>query len=159
MEAAIAKLPPEEELKFTMLAKAEGDGGFQQGGAQHAMNPGSKVGHPLGEGWPVRALPVCLKSSWPSSGQSVEPPVWRNAQRLELLAQEIPEGQADALTGKTFVISGQLDALARHEAEELIKRHGGRITGGVGPAVSLVLQHLQTCGKGEWGGRSGLDAA
>ncbi|KAL2344012.1 hypothetical protein Fmac_005297 [Flemingia macrophylla] len=33
--------------------------------------------------------------------------------------------------GLTFVISGTLDSLEREEAEDLIKRHGGRVTGSV----------------------------
>ncbi|KAK8504249.1 hypothetical protein V6N13_062601 [Hibiscus sabdariffa] len=43
--------------------------------------------------------------------------------------KELPEGAPDCLTGLTFVISGTLDSLEREEAEDLIKRHGGRITG------------------------------
>ncbi|KAH9699374.1 Replication factor C subunit 1 [Citrus sinensis] len=43
--------------------------------------------------------------------------------------KEVPEGAPDCLGGLTFVISGTLDSLEREEAEDLIKRHGGRVTG------------------------------
>ncbi|OMO94457.1 hypothetical protein COLO4_16322 [Corchorus olitorius] len=43
--------------------------------------------------------------------------------------KEVPEGAPDCLAGLTFVISGTLDSLEREEAEDLIKRYGGRITG------------------------------
>ncbi|RVW36293.1 Replication factor C subunit 1 [Vitis vinifera] len=43
--------------------------------------------------------------------------------------KEVPEGASDCLAGLTFVISGTLDSLEREEAEDLIKRHGGRVTG------------------------------
>jgi replication factor C subunit 1 len=41
--------------------------------------------------------------------------------------QAVPSGHPDCLTGKTFVISGILDSLKREEAEDLIKRHGGKV--------------------------------
>ncbi|ONK76241.1 uncharacterized protein A4U43_C03F25480 [Asparagus officinalis] len=45
--------------------------------------------------------------------------------------REVPEGAPECLAGLTFVISGTLDSLEREEAEDLIKRHGGRVTGSV----------------------------
>lgn len=44
-------------------------------------------------------------------------------------AQEVPEGHPECLTGKTFVITGTMDSLRRKDAEELVKRHSGRVTG------------------------------
>lgn len=41
--------------------------------------------------------------------------------------QEPPRGHPDCLTGKTFVVSGVLDSLKREEAEDFIKRHGGKV--------------------------------
>jgi replication factor C subunit 1 len=41
--------------------------------------------------------------------------------------QEAPRGHPDCLTGKTFVVSGVLDSLKREEAEDFIKRHGGKV--------------------------------
>ncbi|KAF2589378.1 hypothetical protein F2Q70_00041533 [Brassica cretica] len=42
--------------------------------------------------------------------------------------KEVPEGSPHCLAGLTFVISATLDSLEREEAEDLIKRHGGRVT-------------------------------
>ncbi|KAL8154305.1 hypothetical protein V2J09_012065 [Rumex salicifolius] len=53
--------------------------------------------------------------------------------------KEVPEGVADCLAGLTFVISGTLDSLEREEAEDLIKRHGGRVTGSVSKKTSYLL--------------------
>ncbi|XP_031371611.1 replication factor C subunit 1 isoform X1 [Punica granatum] len=53
--------------------------------------------------------------------------------------KEVPEGAPDCLTGLTFVISGTLDSLEREEAEDLIKRHGGRVTGSVSKKTSYLL--------------------
>ncbi|KAG7609986.1 BRCT domain [Arabidopsis suecica] len=53
--------------------------------------------------------------------------------------KEVPEGTPDCLAGLTFVISGTLDSLEREEAEDLIKRHGGRITGSVSKKTTYLL--------------------
>ena len=53
--------------------------------------------------------------------------------------QDVPRGHPDCLTGKTFVITGNLDSLGRDEAAELIKRHSGRVTGSVSGKTSFVL--------------------
>ncbi|CAI9105835.1 OLC1v1004852C1 [Oldenlandia corymbosa var. corymbosa] len=53
--------------------------------------------------------------------------------------KEIPEGASDCLAGFTFVISGTLDSLEREEAEDLIKRHGGRVTGSVSKKTNFLL--------------------
>ena len=44
-----------------------------------------------------------------------------------------------ALSGKTIVITGTLPKRTRPEAEELIKRHGGKTTGAVSKSTSLLL--------------------
>ncbi|GFP89460.1 replication factor c subunit 1 [Phtheirospermum japonicum] len=51
----------------------------------------------------------------------------------------VPEGAANCLDGLTFVISGTLDSLEREEAEDLIKRHGGRVTGSVSKKTNYLL--------------------
>jgi DNA ligase (NAD+) len=43
------------------------------------------------------------------------------------------------LAGKTFVLTGTLERYTRHEAEALIKRFGGKISGSVSKATSYVL--------------------
>ncbi|XVF82647.1 hypothetical protein PTKIN_Ptkin16aG0065700 [Pterospermum kingtungense] len=53
--------------------------------------------------------------------------------------KEVPEGAPDCLAGLTFVISGTLDSLEREEAEDLIKRYGGRITGSVSKKTNYLL--------------------
>lgn len=53
--------------------------------------------------------------------------------------KEVPEGAPTCLAGLTFVISGTLDSLEREEAEDLIKRHGGRVTGSVSKKTSFLL--------------------
>lgn len=53
--------------------------------------------------------------------------------------KEVPEGAPNCLAGLTFVISGTLDSLEREEAEDLIKRHGGRVTGSVSKKTSYLL--------------------
>ncbi|XP_038706721.1 replication factor C subunit 1 isoform X3 [Tripterygium wilfordii] len=53
--------------------------------------------------------------------------------------KEVPEGASDCLAGLTFVISGTLDCLEREEAEDLIKRHGGRVTGSVSKKTNYLL--------------------
>lgn len=53
--------------------------------------------------------------------------------------KEIPQGAENCLAGLTFVISGTLDSLEREEAEDLIKSHGGRVTGSVSKKTSYLL--------------------
>ncbi|XP_056852009.1 replication factor C subunit 1 [Raphanus sativus] len=53
--------------------------------------------------------------------------------------KEVPEGSPDCLAGLTLVISGTLDSLEREEAEDLIKRHGGRVTGAVSKKTTYLL--------------------
>ncbi|XP_052185630.1 replication factor C subunit 1 [Diospyros lotus] len=66
--------------------------------------------------------------------------------------KEVPEGDPNCLTGLTFVISGTLDSLEREEAEDLIKRHGGRVTGSVSKKTNYLL-----CDE-DIGGRKSLKA-
>jgi replication factor C subunit 1 len=54
-------------------------------------------------------------------------------------SKDIPRGHPDCLTGKTFVISGVLDSLRRPEAEDLVKRHGGKVTGNVSSRTSFLV--------------------
>ncbi|KAH0452256.1 hypothetical protein IEQ34_019555 [Dendrobium chrysotoxum] len=61
--------------------------------------------------------------------------------------KEVPEGAPDCLAGLTFVISGTLDSLEREEAEDLIKRHGGRVTGSVSKKTTYLLADEDIGGK------------
>ncbi|XWS57097.1 hypothetical protein CRYUN_Cryun09bG0142200 [Craigia yunnanensis] len=53
--------------------------------------------------------------------------------------KEVPEGAPDCLAGLTFVISGTLDSLEREQAEDLIKRYGGRVTGSISKKTNYLL--------------------
>jgi DNA ligase (NAD+) len=46
---------------------------------------------------------------------------------------------SDGLSGSTFVITGSLPNLTREQAEELIKSHGGKVTGSVTKKTSYLL--------------------
>jgi len=45
----------------------------------------------------------------------------------------------DGLSGRTFVLTGSLPNLTREQAEELIKSHGGKVTGSVTKKTSYLL--------------------
>ena len=51
--------------------------------------------------------------------------------------RDLPTG--DALSGKTFVLTGTLSALGRKEAEEAIARLGGKASGSVSKKTSYVV--------------------
>ena len=53
--------------------------------------------------------------------------------------QDVPRGHPDCLTGKTFVITGNLESLGRDEAAEVVKRHSGRVTGSVSGKTTFLL--------------------
>ncbi|KAI0025131.1 replication factor RFC1 C terminal domain-containing protein [Xylariomycetidae sp. FL0641] len=53
--------------------------------------------------------------------------------------QDLPTGEPDCLAGLTFVFTGQLATIAREEAQALVKRHGGRITGTPSSKTSFVV--------------------
>ncbi|KAI1493042.1 replication factor RFC1 C terminal domain-containing protein [Biscogniauxia mediterranea] len=55
------------------------------------------------------------------------------------IAQDLPTGEPDCLAGLTFVFTGQLSTIAREEAQALVKRHGGKITGGPSSKTNYVV--------------------
>nr|XP_009396468.1 PREDICTED: replication factor C subunit 1 isoform X2 [Musa acuminata subsp. malaccensis] len=61
--------------------------------------------------------------------------------------KEVPEGSPECLNSLTFVISGTLDSLEREEAEDLIKRHGGRVTSAVSKKTSFLLADEDVGGR------------
>ncbi|KAI0392490.1 replication factor RFC1 C terminal domain-containing protein [Xylariaceae sp. FL0594] len=52
---------------------------------------------------------------------------------------DLPTGEPDCLAGLTFVFTGQLSSIAREEAQALVKRHGGKITGAPSSKTSYVI--------------------
>lgn len=50
-----------------------------------------------------------------------------------------PEGHPDALSGKTFVVSGVLDSMLRPEMEDYIRRHGGKVTTAVSGKTTFLI--------------------
>ncbi|KAI0407122.1 DNA replication factor C, large subunit [Xylaria palmicola] len=51
----------------------------------------------------------------------------------------LPTGEPDCLAGLSFVFTGQLSSIAREEAQALVKRHGGKITGAPSSKTSYVV--------------------
>ncbi|KAL6703320.1 DNA replication factor C complex subunit Rfc1 [Coniothyrium glycines] len=52
---------------------------------------------------------------------------------------EMPSGSETCLAGLTFVFTGILQRWGRTEAQELVKRHGGKVTGGPSRKTSYVV--------------------
>ncbi|KAK4228344.1 replication factor RFC1 C terminal domain-containing protein [Podospora fimiseda] len=67
----------------------------------------------------------------PGGGNSGPPPMAG--------AAEIPEGEEDCLAGKTFVFTGLLKTIAREEAQALVKRYGGKVTGAPSSRTDFVV--------------------
>ena len=67
---------------------------------------------------------------------------------------QIPQGSGSCLSSLTFVISGKTASLERKQAEDLIKRYGGRVTQEVGLASVCMAEYASTlprwfaCGAG-----------
>lgn len=47
--------------------------------------------------------------------------------------------RSDAFDGKTFVLTGELSAMARNEAKEQIEKRGGKVTGSVSKKTDVVV--------------------
>ena len=54
-------------------------------------------------------------------------------------SKEIPEGAENCLAGLTFVFTGVLDSLGREEGTEIVKRYGGKVTGGPSKKTDYVV--------------------
>ncbi|KAL1841692.1 hypothetical protein VTJ49DRAFT_6731 [Mycothermus thermophilus] len=52
---------------------------------------------------------------------------------------EIPEGAENCLMGKTFVFTGLLKTISRDEAQALVKRYGGKVTGAPSSKTDFVV--------------------
>ncbi|PHH71620.1 hypothetical protein CDD80_5110 [Ophiocordyceps camponoti-rufipedis] len=52
---------------------------------------------------------------------------------------DLPEGQDSCLSGLSFVFTGVLQTIAREEAQELVKRYGGKVTSQPSSKTSFVV--------------------
>lgn len=55
------------------------------------------------------------------------------------LNREIPTTSSNGLEGKTFVLTGEMSALSREQAEDIIKRNGGKVTTSVSGRTSYIV--------------------
>ena len=60
-----------------------------------------------------------------------------------------PRGPNDCLQGVTIVVSGVLDSMERADAEDFIKRHGGKVTSSVSGKTTYLLVGMD-CGKSKY---------
>ncbi len=58
---------------------------------------------------------------------------------VQMEGQPRPAAEQQVLAGKTMVVTGTLPHLSRNEAEELIKRYGGRVSSSVSGKTDFVL--------------------
>ena len=54
-------------------------------------------------------------------------------------AEELPIGAENCLAGLTFVFTGVLETLQRETGQELVKRHGGKVTGAPSKKTNFVV--------------------
>ncbi|KAJ1559375.1 hypothetical protein HK096_000761, partial [Nowakowskiella sp. JEL0078] len=54
-------------------------------------------------------------------------------------SKEIPDGAENCLIGMTFVFTGELNSISRPDAEQLVKRHGGRVTSALSSKTTYVV--------------------
>lgn len=117
-----AKTPAEDTLseaaKKAMAAVAEA--AKQLPGTQALMDSGRVTKMAEGGG------------AWGGGGGADTPPEHHGQ-------KDHPIGHPDCLTKYTFVLSGVLDSMYRHEATDYIKRHGGRVTSAVSGKTSFLL--------------------
>ncbi|CAD6575442.1 MAG: hypothetical protein ASARMPREDX12_007293 [Alectoria sarmentosa] len=63
----------------------------------------------------------------------------RNKAPLSGESGELPVGRENCLAGLTFVFTGVLNSLERSQGQELVKRHGGKVTGAPSKKTSFVV--------------------
>ncbi|KAI1269646.1 replication factor RFC1 C terminal domain-containing protein [Xylariaceae sp. FL1019] len=93
-------------------------------------------------------IPTVRAPSPPTKDPNAAKFDWRKAQQgggnsgpppNPIASSDLPVGEPDCLAGLTFVLTGQLSTIAREDAQELVKRHGGKITGAPSSKTSYVI--------------------
>ncbi|RUS23369.1 hypothetical protein BC937DRAFT_93313 [Endogone sp. FLAS-F59071] len=54
-------------------------------------------------------------------------------------SKEIPQGAPNCLIGLTFVFTGEMESISRDEAQDLVKRYGGKVTTAVSGRTSYLV--------------------
>ncbi|KHO01995.1 DNA replication factor C, large subunit [Metarhizium album ARSEF 1941] len=62
-----------------------------------------------------------------------------NASIQPVASADLPEGQEECLSGLSFVFTGVLQTIGRDEAQALVKRYGGKVTGQPSSKTSFVV--------------------
>lgn len=62
-----------------------------------------------------------------------------NASVQPVQTADLPEGQEECLSGLSFVFTGVLQTIGREEAQALVKRYGGKVTGQPSSKTSFVV--------------------
>jgi replication factor C subunit 1 len=62
-----------------------------------------------------------------------------NASAPPMSAVDLPEGEEECLSGLVFVFTGVLQTIGRDEAQALVKRYGGKVTGQPSSKTSFVV--------------------
>ncbi|PHH82916.1 hypothetical protein CDD82_4350 [Ophiocordyceps australis] len=74
------------------------------------------------------------KFDWRKAGAS-----GGNAAVQPMQSADLPEGEEDCLMGLSFVFTGVLQTIGRDEAQALVKRYGGKVTGQPSTKTSFVV--------------------
>ncbi|WVQ80305.1 hypothetical protein IAT38_002410 [Cryptococcus sp. DSM 104549] len=92
------------------------------------------------------AAPAKKEKEEPADGEEKKPAFnWRAAAAAKAAgpkapgSKDIPEGAPDCLAGLTFVFTGELESLGREEAQELVRRYSGKVTGAPSGKTSYVV--------------------
>ncbi|KAG0213881.1 hypothetical protein BGX28_003305 [Mortierella sp. GBA30] len=112
---------------------------------------------------PAKKLKTATKKMEDDSAMDVDDPeeekpkqkfnYWQHKNRpgpSAIGSKEIPKGLENCLAGWTFVFTGELSSIPREEAQDLVKRYSGRVTGAPSGKTSFVV-------VGEDAGQSKLD--
>ncbi|KAJ3072599.1 hypothetical protein HDU98_003322 [Podochytrium sp. JEL0797] len=54
-------------------------------------------------------------------------------------SKQIPVGEPNCLAGSTFVFTGELTSITRDDAQDLVKRYAGRVTGSISGKTTYVV--------------------